>query len=394
MEGGQSQGQHDAAFTWFTEQQRQAVIRNGIIPEWFHGIISRKTAEELLLSKPRGYFLIRVSESRIGYTLSYRAEDRCRHFMIDVLKDGHYVIVGENTQHWSLQDLVDFHRRTPILPFKEVLTVPCGQLSKDRTDYAELLFSQRPLPKPNVSPALNSSTQPNTKSHLKPEEDIPPALPHRPTTLSGPGVLSPNVTKTPTAPSSQPNTLYPCLQDELSHFTAQIPATPVPMPRKKYSANLAQQEQFPELPTRSSAPAQKLNQACTRANAPPEIPSSSRTTERLVTQPTRQEEDHPHNANSQSVVTNLKNLKKKFQRRRSSSEVHTYAEISVEAEERLRGRQGSLEARDTNENTENEYQELPGEHDINGVPFSSTSTAMKQALPQEYLPPPPFAPGY
>lgn len=50
--------------------------------------------------------------------------------MIDVLKDGHYVIVGENTQHWSLQDLVDFHRRAPILPFKEVLTVPCGQVRK------------------------------------------------------------------------------------------------------------------------------------------------------------------------------------------------------------------------------------------------------------------------
>lgn len=31
-----------------------------------------RTAEELLMSKLPGYFLIRVSESRIGYTLSYR----------------------------------------------------------------------------------------------------------------------------------------------------------------------------------------------------------------------------------------------------------------------------------------------------------------------------------
>lgn len=31
-----------------------------------------RTAEELLMAKPPGYFLIRVSESRIGYTLSYR----------------------------------------------------------------------------------------------------------------------------------------------------------------------------------------------------------------------------------------------------------------------------------------------------------------------------------
>ena len=36
-----SQGQHDPR-AWFTESQLRTVIRNGIIPEWFHGIISRK----------------------------------------------------------------------------------------------------------------------------------------------------------------------------------------------------------------------------------------------------------------------------------------------------------------------------------------------------------------
>lgn len=119
------------------------------------------------MSKPPGYFLIRVSESRIGYSLSYRqvfaglkgalfqslhsrpqstvespilfillniqsltlsAEDRCRHFMIDVLEDGHYTVVGESRRHRFLQDLVDFHRRAPIIPFNEVLTVACGQV--------------------------------------------------------------------------------------------------------------------------------------------------------------------------------------------------------------------------------------------------------------------------
>ncbi|KAF7663669.1 hypothetical protein LDENG_00204350 [Lucifuga dentata] len=83
------------------------------------------------MSKPPGYFLIRVSESRIGYTLSYRAEDRCRHFMIDVLEGGHYyIIVGENVRHRFLQDLVDFHRRIPIMPFSDMLTVPCRQVRK------------------------------------------------------------------------------------------------------------------------------------------------------------------------------------------------------------------------------------------------------------------------
>lgn len=124
-----------------------------------------RLAEELLMSKPPGHFLIRVSESRIGYTLSYRwvflqnwrgfvssthsvlrvkvpltllslslwhcplsADERCRHFMIDVLVAGQYMIVGENRRHQSLQDLVEFHRRTPIMPLDQVLTVACGQV--------------------------------------------------------------------------------------------------------------------------------------------------------------------------------------------------------------------------------------------------------------------------
>ncbi|KAI4828595.1 hypothetical protein KUCAC02_022675 [Chaenocephalus aceratus] len=57
---------------WFKESQVGAVVRNGVVPEWFHGIISRNMSEELLMSRRRGYFLIRVSESRIGYTLSCR----------------------------------------------------------------------------------------------------------------------------------------------------------------------------------------------------------------------------------------------------------------------------------------------------------------------------------
>lgn len=121
-----------------------------------------RTAEELLMPKPPGYFLIRVSETRIGYTLSLRCvfvgleelcaalhthtvqspallhffvlppsvEDRCRHFMVDVLEDGQYIIVGEDRRHRFLQDLVDFHRRTPIIPFYQVLTVACGQVRK------------------------------------------------------------------------------------------------------------------------------------------------------------------------------------------------------------------------------------------------------------------------
>ncbi|MBN3317079.1 HSH2D protein, partial [Atractosteus spatula] len=120
---------HQEALKWFTEFQIDRVIRNGVVPDWFHGIISRKDAEDLLMYKPVGCFLIRVSESRIGYTLSCRADDRCRHYMIDVLRNGQYIIVGENTSHRSLQDLVDFYRRIPLMPHNELLLSTCGQAS-------------------------------------------------------------------------------------------------------------------------------------------------------------------------------------------------------------------------------------------------------------------------
>ncbi|GAA6221554.1 hematopoietic SH2 domain-containing protein [Lates japonicus] len=366
MDWNQSlQGQHDA-FTWFTQSQLRSVIRNGIIPEWFHGIITRKMAEELLMPKPPGYFLIRVSETRIGYTLSYRADDRCRHFMIDALENGNYVIVGENRRHRFLQDLVDFHRRTPIMPFSEVLTVACGQSSNDKTDYAELLFPQR-QPKPNVSFPQNKSPQLNRSHPVMQEEIIPPALPYRPNDLLDSAVLSPN---------SQPNRLYPCLKEEFSNITSPPLTMPVPLTRKRYAADNPPSNQPPEVPARTCVPPLKQNQACIRTVSAPEGPSTPTATDHQFsgnTQPVKNTEVKP------SVVTNLKNLKKKFQKKRSTSQEHTYTEINVEA------------------NTESEYQEITGEQTFNGAPFSYAHTDVTLtdgALPQEYLPPPPFAPGY
>ena len=40
---------------------------------WFHGIITRRQAEQRLVDKPNGTFLIRVSESQFGYSLSFRS---------------------------------------------------------------------------------------------------------------------------------------------------------------------------------------------------------------------------------------------------------------------------------------------------------------------------------
>nr|XP_020831668.1 SH2 domain-containing protein 7-like [Phascolarctos cinereus] len=62
----------DIAIKWFMETQAPLILQDGALPEWFHGFITRKQAEELLTDRPVGCFLIRLSDKAMGYILSYR----------------------------------------------------------------------------------------------------------------------------------------------------------------------------------------------------------------------------------------------------------------------------------------------------------------------------------
>ncbi|XP_076876747.1 myosin-IIIb [Brachyhypopomus gauderio] len=123
---------------WFKETQVRKVAQNGTFPCWFHGMITRRQAEDLLTDKPLGCFLIRVGQSREGYTLTYRGVSRCRHYMIEMQTNGKYVILGEDRAHSSLPDLVQYHTQVGIKPLMDLLTMPCGQRSNHEPDYEEL----------------------------------------------------------------------------------------------------------------------------------------------------------------------------------------------------------------------------------------------------------------
>ncbi|XP_075770834.1 myosin-IIIb-like isoform X3 [Pelodiscus sinensis] len=130
-----------ATLRWFRDTQAQKVMQdNGAFPGWLHGMISRREAENLLMEKPLGCFLVRISQSRPGYTLSYRAKSRCRHYMIEMQPNARYVILGEDRAHTSLTDLVQYHRTMGIQPFMETLTMPCEQKGDGDSDYEELKF--------------------------------------------------------------------------------------------------------------------------------------------------------------------------------------------------------------------------------------------------------------
>ncbi|XP_035269546.1 hematopoietic SH2 domain-containing protein homolog [Anguilla anguilla] len=398
MEGTDLQEKHDAALAWFSQFQLGCVIRNGVIPDWFHGIISRKAAEEMLLSKPAGYFLIRLSESRMGFTLSYRAEDRCRHFMIDVLKNGQYIIVGENINHRSLEDLVAFHRRVPILPFNELLTVACGQVSKDQTDYAELLFPQRkPLnPKPG---AFSSNAHHNSNiGQLQPSPNMPPS-PLQLLSRSVCGHSSQSVANTAVPTKFNPPGLYPYLDAEVANLTLQSPDTtnsvkPVPLPRKKlHSVNSVPLEQAPELPSRNFL--LKRNE---QSNGGPQQlstpgPACSEVQPGLnCRSPTPNQQ---RSAGAKSVVAILTHLKRRSQAKGGAPEEHVYAELT-EAELSFTAPEGSVGKEPVSEHV---YQEVPGERlatetNTSPVPNAAAPAVSTDSVPEEYLTPPPFAPGY
>lgn len=97
---------------------------------WFHGIITRNQSEGLLLKREPGAFLVRVSESRFGYSLSHYVAvgKRIKHYMIDQTPDGQYQVVGNTRLFPSLNDLVAHHRRHKIVATDPVCLIePCGQ---------------------------------------------------------------------------------------------------------------------------------------------------------------------------------------------------------------------------------------------------------------------------
>ncbi|XP_022536989.2 SH2 domain-containing protein 4A [Astyanax mexicanus] len=125
---------------WFKEEQTLRVCLQqdeSRVAPWFHGIITREEAEDLLKSGTAGSFLVRVSERIYGYVLSYRSQDEFKHFLIDVT-DGCFMLLGDQIKFTSLGELVDYHQEEPLTPSGgERLVNACGQ-KPGTVDYADL----------------------------------------------------------------------------------------------------------------------------------------------------------------------------------------------------------------------------------------------------------------
>ena len=74
------------------------------------GLISRAQAEDLLQDQEIGSFLIRLSDKIWGYTISYKCEERIKHFLIDAMNFKKVKFDGNSEKmHKDLHALITFH---------------------------------------------------------------------------------------------------------------------------------------------------------------------------------------------------------------------------------------------------------------------------------------------
>ena len=127
--------------------------------------------------------------------------------------------------------------------------------------------------------------------------------------------------------------------------------------------------QRPEVPARSPFPPARENQACIRTVSAPGTPLAPTATPLHMSATMQCAKIQEAKL---SVVSNLKNLKKKFQKIGRPLQENPVEERSGV--------------------TENEYQEITEKPAVNESPYSLAYD--DDGLPYEYLPPPPFAPSY
>ncbi|XP_075213083.1 protein tyrosine phosphatase non-receptor type corkscrew isoform X2 [Lycorma delicatula] len=86
-----------------------------LVTQWFHGHITGREAEKLILDKGKnGSFLVRESQSKPGdYVLSVRTDDKVTHVMIRYQENKYDVGGGEKFE--TLSELIEYYKRNPMV---------------------------------------------------------------------------------------------------------------------------------------------------------------------------------------------------------------------------------------------------------------------------------------
>ncbi|XP_066563208.1 GRB2-related adapter protein 2a [Amia ocellicauda] len=143
------------------------------VPSWFQENASRLSAEETLMSREVGAFLIRGSQSSPGdFSISVRHETDVQHFK--VMKDGkgNYFLWSEKFP--SLNKLVDFYKSTSISKQKQIYL---RDGSRDESGPAQHQQGKRGSHEERALPQF--AGLPNSAAHRR-ASDLPPTQMKRP----------------------------------------------------------------------------------------------------------------------------------------------------------------------------------------------------------------------
>ncbi|XP_045863471.1 SH2 domain-containing protein 7 isoform X2 [Meles meles] len=92
-----------------------------------------------------------------GHTcLPYRGSDRCRHFVINQLRDRRYLVSGDTHSHGTLADLVRHYQEVQLEPFGETLSAACPR-PEDNDLYDAITLGLRHTHLGLDNPAVTSS---------------------------------------------------------------------------------------------------------------------------------------------------------------------------------------------------------------------------------------------
>ncbi|XP_077025004.1 GRB2-related adapter protein 2 isoform X1 [Tamandua tetradactyla] len=153
---------------WFKAElgsQEGYVPKNFIaiqFPEWFHEGLSRHQAENLLMGKEVGCFIIRASQSSPGdFSISVRHEDDVQHFKVMRDNKGNYFLWTEKFP--SLNKLVDYYRTTSISKQKQIFLR--DRTREDQGPWGNSL-DRRPQGSPQLTGAVGEETRPSMNRKL------------------------------------------------------------------------------------------------------------------------------------------------------------------------------------------------------------------------------------
>ncbi|XP_046722057.1 GRB2-related adapter protein 2-like [Silurus meridionalis] len=124
-------------------------------PSWYQESASRSSAEEILMSREVGGFLIRGSQSSPGdFSISVRHESDVQHFKVMKDSKGNYYLWSE--KFTSLNKLVEFYKTSSISKQKEIYL-------RDGSREEPRVSPPHPLPRPQ--PSAPAQRRPIEQTH-------------------------------------------------------------------------------------------------------------------------------------------------------------------------------------------------------------------------------------